>query len=72
MTDFLKRFSEDMDLAGYSPRSIDMYVRSVRQLSRHFQKSPDTISDEELREYFLFNKTERDLAIRPNQDFLLF
>ena len=55
----LQRFSEDMDLAGYSPRSIDMYVRSVRQLSRYYQKDPDQVSDEELREYFLYNKTER-------------
>jgi len=59
MTDLCQRFAEDMDLAGYSPRSIDMYVRSVRQLSRHYQKAPDQVSDEELREYFLYNKTER-------------
>ena len=59
MTDLFKRFSEDMDLAGYSPRSIDMYVRSIRQLNKHYQKSPDKITDEELRQYFLYNKTER-------------
>ena len=41
MTDLFQRFSEDMDLAGYSPRSIDMYVRPVRQLTKHYQKSPE-------------------------------
>lgn len=59
MTDLYKRFAEDMDLAGYSPRSIDMYVRAVRQLNKHYQKSPEEISDEELRQYFLYNKTKR-------------
>ena len=59
MTNLYQRFAEDMDLAGYSPRSIDMYVRSVRQLSRHCQKNPDQVSAEELRSYFLYNKTER-------------
>jgi len=59
MTDLFQRFSEDMDLAGYSPRSIDMYVRSVRQLTKHYQKSPEKISDEELRQYFLYNKNVR-------------
>ncbi|MFC1502718.1 site-specific integrase [bacterium] len=59
MTDLYKRFSEDMDLAGYSARSIDMYVRAVRQLTKHCKKSPDKITDEELRQYFLYNKTER-------------
>ena len=59
MTDLFTRFAEDMDLAGYSPRSIDMYVRAVRQLTKHYQKSPEKISDEELREYFLYNKNVR-------------
>jgi len=59
MTDLYQRFAEDMDLAGYSPRSIDMYVRSIRQLSHHYQKAPESVTDEELREYFLYNKNER-------------
>ena len=59
MTDLFTRFAEDMDLAGYSPRSIDMYVRAVRQLTKHYQKSPEKISDEELRKYFLYNKNVR-------------
>ena len=59
MTDYLSRFAEDMNLAGYSPRSIDMYVRAVSQLAKHYQKLPEKITDEELRQYFLYNKTER-------------
>ena len=55
----LLRFAEDMQLKGLSERTIEMYVRALRQLSNHFQKSPDKVSDEELREYFLFNKNER-------------
>jgi hypothetical protein len=34
----LQRFAEDMLLSGYSERSIEMYVRAVRQLSVHFKK----------------------------------
>jgi len=59
MTDLYKRFSEDMDLAGYSSRSIDMYVRAVKQLTKYYNKSQEKITDEELRQYFLYNKTER-------------
>ena len=59
MTDLFTRFAEDMDLSGYSPRSIEMYVRAVRQLTKHYGKSPEEISDEELRQYFLYNKNER-------------
>ena len=59
MTDLFKRFSEDLQLKGMSERTIIMYTRAVRQLTKHYQKSPEEISDEELRKYFLYNKNER-------------
>jgi len=33
-----------------------MYVRAVRQLSEHYDRSPDDLSEEELRDYFLYIK----------------
>jgi len=59
MTFLRKRFIEDMQLHGYCPRTIDAYVRAVRQLSEHYHKSPDQITEEELRQYFLYNKNIR-------------
>jgi integrase/recombinase XerD len=59
MTDLLSRFSEDLQLKGLSKVTVDMYVRAVRQLTNHYQKSPEKITDEELREYFLYNKNVR-------------
>jgi len=49
-----------MQLHGMSERTVDMYVRSVRMLSKHYQKHPKLITDEELRKYFLYNKNERN------------
>lgn len=48
-----QRMIEDMQLRGFSPRTQEAYVRAVRKLSEHYHKSPDHISDEELRQYFL-------------------
>ena len=31
-----------------------MYVRAVRQLAQHYRKSPDLVTEEELRQYFLY------------------
>jgi len=59
MTDLFTRFSEDLQLKGMSDTTIKMYTRAVRQLTKHYQKSPEKISDEELRKYFLYNKNER-------------
>jgi site-specific recombinase XerD len=39
-----------------SERTQEMYVRAVRQLAQHYHKSPDLITEEELRQYFLFIK----------------
>jgi site-specific recombinase XerD len=47
---------EDLQLRGLSARTQECYTRAVRQLAQHYRKSPDQISEEELREYFLHLK----------------
>lgn len=59
MTELRKRFIEDLQLKGFSVRTQDMYVRAVRQLADHYKKSPDQITEEELRDYFLYNLNVR-------------
>lgn len=56
MTALEQRLIEDMKLFGYSKRTQDTYLYAVRKLTNHFQKSPDQITNEELREYLLWHK----------------
>jgi integrase/recombinase XerD len=56
MTELRRRMIECLQLRGLSERTQDMYVRAVRQLAEHYRKSPDLISEEELRQYFLYLK----------------
>lgn len=56
MTELRKRMIECLQLRGMSERTQEMYVRAVRQLAQHYHKSPDLITEEELRQYFLFIK----------------
>jgi site-specific recombinase XerD len=53
---------EDLELRGYSQRTQQAYVSSVRQLAVHYAKPPDRISEAELRDYFLYLKDTRKLA----------
>lgn len=53
MTELRQRMIEDMRLRGLSARTQEVYVRSVRQLAEHYGRSPDLITEEELRSYFL-------------------
>lgn len=59
MTELRNRFIEDLQLHGYSERTIEAYVYAVRKLSEHFHLSPAKITEEQLRQYFLYNKNIR-------------
>lgn len=60
MSNYRQRFIEDMDLHGYSKRTVAMYSRAVRQLEDHFNKPAEKVTEEEIRHYFLYNKTDRN------------
>ena len=53
---------EDMQLRGLSEKTQESYVRAVRQLAEHYRKSPDCIGEEELRQYFLYLKNDKQVA----------
>ena len=61
MTALRQRMTEDMVLHGYSARTVEAYVGAVRQLAKHYGKSPDLISEEELRSYFVHLTTVKKL-----------
>lgn len=48
--------TEDLQLKGYAPKTQEGYLFAVYKLARHYHKSPDAISEEELRAYFLHLK----------------
>src|SRR3989442_479260 len=54
MTPLRQRMIEDMQLRGFSARTQECYVAAVRQLARHYHRSPDQLGEEDLRQYFLY------------------
>jgi site-specific recombinase XerD len=56
--------SADMQLRGLAPKTQEAYLRAVRQLAEHYNKSPDQITEEELRDYFLYLKNEKKASRR--------
>jgi integrase/recombinase XerD len=57
-----QKMIEDMQLHGFAERTQEAYLLAVRQLAKHYRKSPDQINEEELRQYFLFLKNEKHAA----------
>ena len=62
MTPLRQRMCEDMQLRGLAPRTQDCYVRAVLQFARHYRKSPDLVTEDELRAYFLYLINEKHVA----------
>jgi integrase/recombinase XerD len=62
MTPLRQRMIEDMQLRGLSTGTQAAYVGAVRALAVYYGKSPDQLSDEELRQYFVYLTNERRLA----------
>ncbi len=56
MTELRKRMIECLQLRGLAERTQEAYTRAVCQLAAHYHKSPDRISEAELRQYFLYLK----------------
>lgn len=51
-----ERMMEDLQLKGYSQSTQKLYLSAVRQLCEHFNKPPGRITEEDLRDYFLYGK----------------
>lgn len=62
MTELRRRMIEDMQLHGLTSGTQQAYVRSVRVLAEHYHRSPDRLTDEEIREFFLYLMRKRGLA----------
>ena len=57
-----QRMSEDLHLGGMSKRTHEGYLRAVRQLADFCKRSPDQISEDQLRKFFLHLKNDRAFA----------
>jgi integrase/recombinase XerD len=62
MTELRKRMTEDFRLRNYSDNTILSYTNTVADFARYFQKSPDKLGAEEIRQYRLYLLNVRKLA----------
>src|ERR1035437_4794612 len=52
MSSLRDQMIRQMQLKGYSSHTISTYIECIISLSRHYGKSPDLLSVEEIRQYF--------------------
>ncbi len=58
MSPLRKRMIEDMLLAGLRPRTQETYIKAVYALAAFYRRSPDQLTEEEVRTYLLGLKSK--------------
>lgn len=53
MTELRRRMKEDLQLAGYSLRTQESYIATVRVLAKYYHRSPDLLTEDEIRRFFI-------------------
>lgn len=56
MIECLKRMSDDLQLASYSPRTCESYLYGAKKFLEYFKNNPEQITEDEIRQYFLYLK----------------
>jgi site-specific recombinase XerD len=56
------RMGEDMRLRDFRPRTQEGYTLAVRQFLDRMQRQPETLTDQDVRGYFLYLRDEKKLA----------
>lgn len=62
MTPLRQRMTEDMQLRGFAPHTQRAYLHAITQLAVYVGKSPDGVTEDDLRRYFLYLHNERQVA----------
>jgi site-specific recombinase XerD len=62
MSKLRQQLIREMILRGLSPRTHESYIAHVYQLAKHFRRSPDQISDEEIKDYLIHIAEVRKLS----------
>lgn len=62
MTPLRQQMIDAMTVRGFSPRTHQSYLFAVTALATYYKRSPDRITPDELREWFLYLVKERHLS----------
>ena len=62
MTPLRQRMTEDMQIRNFAQNTQESYLRQVSLFARHFAKSPEVLSPEDIRGYQVYLTNEKKLA----------
>ena len=57
-----ERMTRDLQLRGFTKGTQRAYLRSVRDIARHYKQPPDQLTSEQLKDYVVYLMTVRNLS----------
>lgn len=68
MSPLRQQLIQELVLRGYSPRTQEAYVSAVYQLAKYYRRSPDQLTDQQIKDYlFALAQTKKLSASSRNQ-----
>jgi integrase/recombinase XerD len=61
----ISQFQQFVELKDYRPATKKEYVRNVRKLAEHFQGDPATLTENQIRQFFLFLRQHKHYKAAP-------
>lgn len=62
MTELRQKMQTDMELRGFSAKTIKYYIECVARFAKYYNKSPEFLGEEEIRQYLHYCITQRKLS----------
>jgi len=56
----IAHFEQQVQLKDFRPRSRYVYVRALRELAEHFECDPAQLTEDQVRQYFLFLREQKE------------
>jgi len=63
MTSLRQRMLEDLQVRNYAPTTMAAYIRNVAEFAKHFDKSPELLGPEQIREFQLHLIKEKGVSL---------
>ena len=63
MTVLKQRMLDDLRIRNYAPTTVACYLRSVTEFAKHFNRSPESLGPEEIREWQIFLLKEKRVKL---------
>lgn len=62
MSELRNKMQTEMELRGFSPRTIKNYILHVSTFAKHYNKSPEFLGEKEIRDFLHYCITEKKLS----------